>query len=126
MCVGNGQFCLFRVIPCHEMRCVMIQGESLHAQAGKTPVQAKFDFILTYIGPYIVMYFYSKTNQVHQCLKCILFWNDNLHVSDGLSVHHQEFRTAHTATGICQTDTSVCLLARTPHDGRKDRPKHVE
>ena len=41
----------------------------------------------------------------------ILFWNDTLHVSDGLSVHHQEFQTIHTATGICQTDTAVCLLA---------------
>jgi len=37
-----------------------------------------------------------------------LFWNDTLHVSDGLSVHHQEFKTVHTATGICQTDTAVC------------------
>ena len=35
--------------------------------------------------------------------KFILFWNDALHVSDGLSVHHQEFKTVHTATGICQT-----------------------
>jgi len=32
-----------------------------------------------------------------------LFWNDTLHVSDGLSVRHQEFKTVHTATGICQT-----------------------
>ena len=48
-------------------------------------------------------YFYSKTNQMHQCIKFILFWNDTLHVSGGLSVHHQEFKTVHTATGICQT-----------------------
>jgi len=41
----------------------------------------------------------------------ILFWNGTLHVSDGLSVHHQEFKTVHTATGTCQTDTAVCLLA---------------
>ena len=34
-----------------------------------------------------------------------------LHVSDGLSVHHQEYKTVHTATGICQTDTAVGLLA---------------
>jgi len=50
---------------------------------------------------------------MHQCLKFILFWNDTLHVSDGLSVHHQQFKTVHTATGICQTDTAVCLLAGT-------------
>ena len=36
----------------------------------------------------------------HQSIKFILFWNDTLHVSDGLSVHHQEFKTVHTATGI--------------------------
>jgi len=48
---------------------------------------------------------------MHQCIKFILFLNDTLHVSDGLSVHHQEFKTVNTATGVCQTDTAVCLLA---------------
>jgi len=33
-----------------------------------------------------------------------------LHVSDDLSVHHQQFKTVHRATGICQTDTADCLL----------------
>jgi len=40
---------------------------------------------------------------MHQCIKFILFWNDTLHVSDGLSIQHQEFKTVHTATGTCQT-----------------------
>jgi len=48
---------------------------------------------------------------MHQCIKFILFCNDTVHVSDGLFVHHQEFKTVHIATGICQTDTAVCLLA---------------
>jgi len=48
---------------------------------------------------------------MHQCIKFILFWNDTVHVSDGLCVHHQEFKTVHTAKGICQIDTAVCLLA---------------
>jgi len=58
---------------------------------------------------------------MYKNIKFILFWNDALHVSDGLSVHHQEFKTVHTAvydwllyvaaTGHCQTDTAVCLLA---------------
>ena len=48
---------------------------------------------LTFIRPRIVIYFYSKTNQMHHCIKFILFWNDTLHVSDGLSVHHQDFKT---------------------------------
>ena len=43
---------------------------------------------LTFTGPRIVKYFYRKTNQMHQCLKFILFWNNTLHVSDGFSVHH--------------------------------------
>jgi hypothetical protein len=37
-----------------------------------------------------------------------LFWIHTLHVSDGLSVHQQEFKTVHTATGVCQTDTATC------------------
>ena len=75
---------------------------------------------------------------MHQFLKFFLLWNTTLHVSDGLSVHQQELKTVHTATGICQTDNATCMLASreqylllyvqssTPDDGRKDRPKHVE
>ena len=66
---------------------------------------------------------------MHQFLKFILVCSSTLHVSDGLSVHHQESKTVHTASGICQTDSANCLLAssqQTPDDGRKDRPKHVE
>jgi len=51
------------------------------------------------------------------CIKCILFWNHTVHVSDGLSVHHQEFKTVHTATGICQTDTAVYSLELLMMDG---------
>jgi len=66
-----------------------------------------------------------------------------LHVSDGLSVHHQVLKVVNTATGICQTDTAVCLLASSrqylfdkcmlqyvqfliPDDGWKARSKHVD
>ena len=48
---------------------------------------------------------------MHQCIKFISFCNDTLQVLEGLSVYHQEFKTVHTVTGICQTDTAVCLLA---------------
>ena len=48
---------------------------------------------------------------MRHCLKFIyLFWNGTLHVSDGLSIHHQEFKTVHTAT-----DTADCLLAIRVH-----------
>jgi len=50
---------------------------------------------------------------MHQCLKLILFWSNSLHVSDGVSVHHRELKTVHTATGICQTDTADCLICQT-------------
>ena len=73
----------------------------------------------------------------------LFYWSNTLHVSDGLSVHHQELKSVHTTTGVCQTDTADCLLTSrqqylfdirlllcvqswTPDDGRKDRPKHVE
>ena len=57
--------------------------------------------------------FYSKTNEMHQFLKFILFCSSTLHVSDGLSAHHQESKTVHTAPGVCQTDSADCLLAET-------------
>ena len=47
---------------------------------------------------------------MHQCIKFILFWNGTLHVSDGLSVHHQELQDC-TSTYSNQPDTAVCLLA---------------
>jgi hypothetical protein len=60
-----------------------------------------------------VKYFCSKTNEMHQFLKFILFWSRILHVSDGLSVHYQESKTVRTASGIYQTDSADCLLAGT-------------
>jgi len=40
-----------------------------------------------------------------------IYFRMTLLVSDGLSVHHQEFITVHTVTGVCQTDTAVCQQA---------------
>jgi len=37
-----------------------------------------------------------------------LFLQDALHVSDGFSVYHQALKTAHTASGTCQTITATC------------------
>ena len=68
---------------------------------------------LTFIGACIVIYFYSKPNEMHLFLKFILFCSSTVHVSDGISVHHQESKTVHTASGVCQTDSADCLLAGT-------------
>jgi len=46
---------------------------------------------------------------MHQVFKFLLFWNNTVRVSDGLPVYHQEFKTVHTATGICQTDTAPAV-----------------
>ena len=35
---------------------------------------------------------------MHQCIKFILFWNDTIHVSDGLSV-----------SNICLTNACCCM-----------------
>ena len=40
-----------------------------------------------------------------------------LHVSSGFSAHHQEFKSVHAASGICQTCTAVHIWA--PDDERK-------
>ena len=73
----------------------------------------------------------------------LFYWSNAVHVSDGLSVHHQELKTVHTATGTCQTDTANCLVVSsrqhlfdicllqcvqslTPVDGQRDHPKHAE
>jgi hypothetical protein len=65
------------------------------------------------------------------CFSNYLFLQNTLHVSEGLSVYHQEFKTARTVTGSRQQylfDICVLLYVQfcTPDDGRKDRPKHVE
>jgi len=45
---------------------------------------------------------------MHQLLKYISFWNNTLHVSDRLSAHRWEFKTVHTAAGICQILLPAC------------------
>jgi len=40
---------------------------------------------------------------MHNISNFILFCNNTLHVSEGLSVHHQESKPVHTASGLCHT-----------------------
>jgi len=46
-------------------------------------------------------YFCSKTNQMHNISNLFHFVYNTLHVSEGLSVHHQESKTIQAASGIC-------------------------
>jgi len=43
-----------------------------------------------------VTYFYSKTNQMHNISNLFYFGTTLYMFRDGLSVHHQESKTAHT------------------------------
>jgi hypothetical protein len=90
--------------------------EPYNTQAGTEPeciVHCNMNGLFTFIWPRIVMHCYSKANQMHQFLKFILFCSSTLHVLEGPSVHHQESKTVHTASGICQTNSADCLLAGT-------------
>jgi hypothetical protein len=64
-----------------------------------------------------------------------------LYVSGGFSAHHQELKTVHTASGICQACLllplaaaaskldiyqMMCVQFWAPDDGRKNHRKHVE
>jgi len=39
-----------------------------------------------------------------------------VHVSDSISVHHQQSSTVHTAIGMCHTGYADCLLASSQHN----------
>jgi hypothetical protein len=47
-------------------------------------------------------YSQSTTNKMW-CFSIYLFLQDALRVSDSFSIHHQELKTEHTVSGICQT-----------------------
>jgi hypothetical protein len=53
---------------------------------------------------------YNKTNEMHYFSN--LFWYRTLHVSERVTVHHQESSTVYTAIGICHTGYADWLLAR--------------
>ena len=67
------------------------------------------------MGPCIVNVFLSMTNKMQRCI--IFFITVNaVHVSSGFSAHHQELKSVHAASGICQT----------PADEWKNCSKHVD
>jgi len=63
-----------------------------------TASNSVFSFVSTFVGPFIVIYFYGKTNQMHSTSNLFNFGYNTLHVSHGLSAHHQESKTVHTAS----------------------------
>jgi hypothetical protein len=91
----------------------------------------------------------SKPLWLDALISQIYSWNEILHVSDSSSVHHQEFFTVHTAMvyfiQVCWQLVSrsifscsqavskpvwhiplLCVQWKTPDDGQRNWPKHVE
>jgi len=99
--------------------------------------------LLTFTGPCIANIF-AEYNQQDATFHNLLYFCKTLHVSDGLSVHNQELKTAHTASDrLLLPAASLARLAAgsskrsdkyltlymlfcAPDDGRKNRLKHVE
>jgi len=54
---------------------------------------------------------------------CLL--SSTLHVSDGLSVHHQESKTVHTASGICLVQVLWLLAGKQPQTCTRHIPDAV-
>jgi len=54
----------------------------------------------------VLLYLQSTTNKMKR-FTIYLFLQDGLHVSDGFYIHNRELKTAHTASGICQTITAT-------------------
>jgi hypothetical protein len=71
---------------------------------------------LMFIGPCIIIYFYSKTNQMHQFLTFVYFWITLYMFRTVFPSIIRSSKTVDTATGICQTEitgmgkiTSECV-----------------
>jgi hypothetical protein len=81
--------------PCHPLQftCAL---RHKHGCRRKTDRGLTSSLNLTFVGPCIVIYFYSKANQMHN-FSILFYFETTLHVSDGLSVHRQQSKTVHTA-----------------------------
>ena len=62
---------------------------------------------LIFVRPCIINTF-TKYNQRDTAFLNLYISQDSLHVSGRSSCHHQEHKTVHTASGICQTDAATC------------------
>jgi hypothetical protein len=77
-----------------------------------------------------MIYFYSKTKEMHLFLKFILFCSTSctLNVLDGLSVECSSisFPLASSQQNLFDIYLMPYVQSQTPDDGRKVRPNHVE
>ena len=57
---------------------------------------------------------FLQQNQLDALISQIYFWNRTLHVSDIISVHHQESSAVHTAIGIGHIDCATAIVIIKP------------
>jgi hypothetical protein len=73
--------CCFRFVsPTQNLKCFSQSEDRRASGVNETNLmllnsKGEITFFFTFTGPCIVLYFYSKSNQMHQFLKFILFWN---------------------------------------------------
>jgi hypothetical protein len=65
-------------------------------------------------------------NQLGALISQIYFWKETLHVSYISSVHHQELFTVHTAMVYVIQVFWHLVHWKTPDEGQRNCPKHVE
>jgi hypothetical protein len=89
--------------------CRVIQGICKRRDVEILRFSSKYFFFLifTFTGPCILIYFCSKTNQIHQCLKFIIL-EENCTCFGRSFRPSSGFKDYNTSTGICQTDTADC------------------
>ena len=105
-------YCVPYVTPCWLVNSLQCVGKAKCLNLRCPTVQKEVCLYLygcENIKSYIVILI-IKSKEMH-CFSN-LFWYRTLHVSDRITVHHQESSTVHTAIVICHTSYAESLLAR--------------
>ena len=103
----------------YKLSNVLSSGLNSHSKSIHDNLCKHNKHFLRFIGPCIVIYSYSKTNQMHQFLKFILFRNNTLHTrisvfpsiirSSRLYIQQQVY-VKQILLPACQAGNSICLI----------------
>ena len=89
---------------------------STNEKVGMHMYELYYKQLTSFTGPKLFIVWCTNDTSIVKPTRCtsfsnlFIFWNNTLHVSDGLSVHHQEFKTVHTATAVWHTPVAVCTV----------------
>jgi hypothetical protein len=80
------------------------------------------------VNVYVYMYvcFYSKTNQMHEYLKFILFWNNSTYFVRSFRPSSGVQNCTYSNRHLFDIHLLLYVQSWTPDDRWKGRPKHVE